>query len=142
MIQGTGLGGITALPALGGYAAPQGALQGLPPALAQEVAPFGIRVPRIEPGGYAPDWVGPSPRRSPEHPAYDGVRATESRSWADRPGDPRATRGAILKVVDADEPPLRIFFGRAPLAIATADYESRLATWNAWQPVSVEAYGV
>jgi hypothetical protein len=28
-----------------------------------------------------------------------------------------------------------------PLGIATADYESRLTTWNEWQPVSVEAQG-
>jgi len=35
----------------------------------------------------------------------------------------------------------RIFFGKTPLAVATRDYESRLATWNEWQPVSVEAAG-
>jgi hypothetical protein len=43
--------------------------------------------------------------------------------------------------VDAENPPLRIFFGEAPLAIATKDYESRLATWREWQPVSVAAHG-
>jgi hypothetical protein len=32
-------------------------------------------------------------------------------------------------------------FGQAPLEVVTADYESRLATWNEWQPVSIEAYG-
>jgi hypothetical protein len=69
------------------------------------------------------------------------VREAQSRSWADKPGDPRATRSAILKVVDADDPPLRIFFGRAPIEVVTKEYESRLATWNAWQPVSIEAYG-
>jgi hypothetical protein len=44
-------------------------------------------------------------------------------------------------LVDSDDPPLRVFFGKAPLAIATADYESRLATWNEWQPLSVAAHG-
>ena len=34
------------------------------------------------------------------------------------PGDPSATRSAILKVVDAEEPPLRIFFGKVPIEIA------------------------
>jgi len=43
--------------------------------------------------------------------------------------------------VDSDEPPLRVFFGETPLAIATADYESRLATWNQWQSLSVAAHG-
>jgi hypothetical protein len=46
-----------------------------------------------------------------------------------------------MKVVDAAEPPLRIFFGKQPIAIATKDYESRLALWNAWLPVSIEAHG-
>ena len=52
-----------------------------------------------------------------------------------------ATREAVLQVVDAENPPLRIFFGEGPLAIATKDYESRLATWREWQPVSVAAHG-
>ena len=57
------------------------------------------------------------------------------------PADPKATRGAILKIVDAEKLPVRIFFGKAPLDIATKYYESRLATWNEWQPVSIEAHG-
>jgi len=56
-------------------------------------------------------------------------------------GNPVATWAAILKVVDAEKPPLRIFFGKAPPQIATKDYTARLATWNEWQPVSVEAQG-
>lgn len=52
-----------------------------------------------------------------------------------------ATRSAVLKVVDAEDPPVRVFFGAAPLAIATADYESRLKAWNEWQPVALEAHG-
>ena len=57
------------------------------------------------------------------------------------PGDPVATRGAILKVVDADRPPLRIFFGESPLGIAKADYASRIAVWEQWNDVSIEAQG-
>ena len=52
-----------------------------------------------------------------------------------------ATRDAVLKVVDAAKPPLRIFFGDGPLAIATQDYESRLAQWREWEPVSIAAHG-
>jgi hypothetical protein len=39
------------------------------------------------------------------------------------------------------EPPLRVFFGRAPLGIAEADYDGRLATWREWQPVAEIAQG-
>ena len=56
-------------------------------------------------------------------------------------GDPTATRSAILKIVDAETPPLRIFFGDGPLGVATADYESRLATWREWEWLSIEAHG-
>ena len=141
IVQVSSLGGVTAFPGIGAYHASKWALEGLSQSLAQEVAAFDIRVTLVEPGGYATDWVGPSARRSDEHPAYDGVRAAEAREWADRPGDPAATRDAIRAVVDAAEPPLRVFFGRGPLAIATADYEARLATWNAWQPVALAAHG-
>jgi hypothetical protein len=44
-------------------------------------------------------------------------------------------------VVDAARPPLRIFFGDGQLAIATKDYESRLATWREWETLSVAAHG-
>ncbi len=57
------------------------------------------------------------------------------------PGDPAASAAAILRVVDAEEPPLRCFFGTQPLAIAEADYEQRLKTWREWQPVAELAQG-
>ena len=57
------------------------------------------------------------------------------------PGDPAASAQAIMRVVDADPPPLRVFFGVAPLAIAESDYANRLATWREWQPVSELAQG-
>jgi NAD(P)-dependent dehydrogenase (short-subunit alcohol dehydrogenase family) len=141
LLQVTSLGGVTAFPGIGAYHASKWALEGLSQSLAAEAAAFGIKVTMIEPGGYATDWLGPSSARSTENPAYATVREAQHADWADEPGDPAATRAAILKVVDAENPPLRIFFGKAPLQVATSDYESRLATWRQWQPLSVEAYG-
>jgi hypothetical protein len=46
-----------------------------------------------------------------------------------------------MKLVDADQPPLRVFFGDGPLGLATADYEQRLATWREWEWLSIEAQG-
>jgi NAD(P)-dependent dehydrogenase (short-subunit alcohol dehydrogenase family) len=141
IIQVSSIGGISAFPNIGAYHASKWALEGFSQALALEVAPFGIDVTLIEPGGYATDWRGSSAKHSEENPAYDEARANRNRTPAGTPGDPKATRGAILTVVDAKKPPLRIFFGTVPLEIATNDYESRLALWNEWQPVSIEAYG-
>lgn len=144
IIQVSSIGGITAFPGLGAYHASKWALEGFSQALAQEVAPFGIHVTLIEPGGFDTDWSGSSAKHADPLPAYDDVRAAvqaaRSKRWA-APGNPEASAAALLKVVDAEEPPLRVFFGSSPLQTAKADYESRLRNWEQWQPVAELAQG-
>lgn len=96
------------------------------------MAGFGIKVTLIEPSGYSTNWAGSSARHATPLAAYDGVReqAAQARARRFTPGDPAATRDAVLRLVDTPEPPLRLFLGEAPLGIATADYEARLATWR------------
>ena len=144
IIQVSSIGGISAFPIVGMYHASKWALEGLSQALAQEVAGFGIHVTLVEPTGFSTDWSGDSAKHSESNPAYDAFKVEVQAARKQRlgvPGDPAATRAAILQVVDAEQPPLRIFFGDGPLAIATADYESRLATWRAWESVSIAAHG-
>jgi NAD(P)-dependent dehydrogenase (short-subunit alcohol dehydrogenase family) len=144
LIQVSSIGGISAFPRVGIYHASKWALEGLSQALAQEVAIFGVHVTLVEPGAFSTDWAGSSSSTSEQLPAYDEVHRVTLETRARRvgnPGDPGATREAILRVVDAEEPPLRVFFGAGPLAIATADYESRLKTWNDWQDVALIAQG-
>jgi NAD(P)-dependent dehydrogenase (short-subunit alcohol dehydrogenase family) len=138
------IGGVSAFPNIGMYHASKWALEGISQALAQEVADFGIKVTIIEPTAYSTDWGGASAKHTTPLPAYEPVREKAAAARAarlTRPGDPTATRDAVLKIVDAENPPLRIFFGDGPLAVARADYESRLATWAEWEDVSVTAHG-
>jgi NAD(P)-dependent dehydrogenase (short-subunit alcohol dehydrogenase family) len=144
ILQVSSIGGVTAFPNVGMYHASKWGLEGLSQSLAQEVAAFGIKVTLIEPTAYSTDWAGPSARHAEPLAAYDSYRegvAEARRQRTASPGDPVATRAAVLEVVDAEDPPLRIFFGDGPLAIATRDYESRLATWREWEPVSIAAQG-
>ncbi|MDI9893529.1 SDR family oxidoreductase [Rhodococcus sp. IEGM 1381] len=144
IVQVSSIGGISAFPNVGAYHASKWALEGFSQALAQEVEDFGIHVTLIEPGGFSTDWSGPSAKKSTDIAAYDPIRDKAAKLRSARqatPGDPSATRSALLKVIDAEKPPLRVFFGDAPLQIATKDYESRLANWREWQPVAVEAHG-
>ena len=144
ILQVSSIGGISAFPNIGIYNASKWALEAFSQSLAQEVAGFGIKVTLIEPGGYSTDWGGASAKHAAPLAAYDEFReqAAEARkARIGTPGDPVATREAVLKVVDAEHPPLRIFFGDGPLRTATADYESRLAEWREWEPVSIEAHG-
>ncbi|TYP86591.1 SDR family oxidoreductase [Blastococcus xanthinilyticus] len=144
ILQVSSIGGISAFPNIGIYNASKWALEGFSQSLAAEVADFGINVTIIEPGAYSTDWSGSSARHATPNPAYDDfrVQAAEARkARAGNPGDPLATREAVLQLVDAKNPPLRIFLGDGPLAIATRDYDSRLAEWRAWEPLSKAAHG-
>jgi NAD(P)-dependent dehydrogenase (short-subunit alcohol dehydrogenase family) len=144
IIQVSSIGGISAFPNVGMYHASKWGLEGISQALSQEVAGFGINITLIEPAGFSTDWAGPSAKRADPLPAYDGMREEAQRFRERRQtaqGNPAATAAAVMKIVDAEKPPLRVFFGDTPLDIAKADYESRLATWEEWQDVAVAAQG-
>jgi len=142
IIQVSSIGGVNAFPTVGLYHASKWALEGFSQSLSAEVAGFGIKVTLIEPGGYATDWSGPSAVRSAELPAYATARANiASLRGSFKPGDPQATAAAILKVVDAAEPPLRIFLGTTGLPMTRAEYTRRLQVWEQWNDVAVAAQG-
>jgi NAD(P)-dependent dehydrogenase (short-subunit alcohol dehydrogenase family) len=137
LIQVSSEGGVIAYPGIGAYHASKWALEGLTQSLAQEVAALGLSVTLVEPGPYGTGWLDAG-SRSAENPAYAHVRAGTGGDW--EIGDPRATRAAMLAVVDADAPPLRVFFGRS-LGHVSEAYASRLAQWRAWEPVAQAAFG-
>jgi NAD(P)-dependent dehydrogenase (short-subunit alcohol dehydrogenase family) len=144
ILQVSSIGGISAFPNIGIYNASKWALEGFSQSLAQEVADFGIKVTIIEPGGFSTDWGGASAKHASANPAYDAYREKAAQLRKARvaaPGNPVASRDAVLQIVDAEDPPLRVFFGDGPLGIATRDYESRLAEWRQWEHVSKVAQG-
>jgi short-subunit dehydrogenase len=142
ILQVSSIGGVTALPTIGLYHASKWGLEAFSQSLAYEVAPFGIKVTIIEPAGYATDWSGASAIRAKAMPEYDGARETIA-GWrkGNIPGDPEATGSAVLKIVDAKDPPLRVFFGTAGLPMLRTEYQKRLSTWEQWNAVSTEAQG-
>lgn len=145
IVQVSSIGGVSAFPNLSAYHAAKWALEGFSQALAAEVAEFGIRVTLVEPGGFATDWAGPSSRHAAPIAAYDDARERRARQRAQQAaagaGDPSASAAALMAVVDAAEPPLRVFFGASAFDIVRPDYESRLATWAAWDHVARQAQG-
>ena len=142
IIQVSSIGGVNAFPTVGLYHASKWALEGFSSSLAAEVAPLGIKVTLVEPAGYATEWGGASASRATPLPAYDAARSTMN-GWRGKniPGDPEATGSAILKVVDAQDPPLRVFFGTVGLPLTRAEYQKRLETWEKWNDVAVESQG-
>ena len=132
---------ITPMPLIGFYSATKAAVEALHEAVAKEVKEFGINVTLIEPGAYATDF-GKSAIRANAMDVYADFRKQFMAGLANlERGDPRATPEAIFKVVDAEQPPLRVILGSTSLPMARAVYADRVATWEAWETVSNAAQG-
>ncbi|SEM88883.1 SDR family NAD(P)-dependent oxidoreductase [Nonomuraea pusilla] len=147
IIQLSSAAGLIAMPLGGAYHASKWALEGLNEALAGEVAEFGVKVTIIEPGGFAtrsgknPDPLNNGHMAQPD-PAYDGLRRRLGAIAGKQPaGDPAAAAQALLKLVDSDNPPLRILFGQGFYPMIQQAYADRLKTWADWQDLSAEAHG-
>lgn len=141
IIQISTIGGIAAFPTLGGYHASKWALEGLTESLAQEVAGFGIKVTLVEPGGFDTDWSSASAVTAEAQPQYVGLHDAMKQRTGEPQPSPIGFGSAILKIVDAEKAPLRVFFGELPTQIAPHIYQQRLAEWAEWAPVSREAEG-
>jgi NAD(P)-dependent dehydrogenase (short-subunit alcohol dehydrogenase family) len=133
--------GITALPLIGFYCATKWAVEALHESLAQEVRAFGLKVTLVEPGAYATDFGKSSQIADVLEPYAEFRKQFLARLAGIERGDPDATAEAILKLVDAKNPPLRLGLGTSILPRARAAYAERLETWEAWEDVSNAAMG-
>ncbi|MCW2877987.1 MAG: short-chain dehydrogenase/reductase, partial [Sphaerisporangium sp.] len=142
IVQVSSIGGVTAFPRLGIYHASKWALEGFSDSLSQEVAPFGIKVTLIEPGGYDTDWGTASAVHSEPNPAYQPMREAMA---AQRQGHqipaPSTTASAVLAVVDAENPPLRLLLSSFAYDVAQSVYGQRQQTWSEWEATSRAAGG-
>jgi NAD(P)-dependent dehydrogenase (short-subunit alcohol dehydrogenase family) len=124
------IGGYAASAGWGVYCSTKFAVEGLTEALALELKPLGIRATVIEPGFFRTDFLDVrSLSVSPSQIADYADTAGAMRSFAEganhaQPGDPAKLARAILQVVDADDPPMRMPFG--------SDTVRRIETKNAF----------
>ena len=124
----------------GVYASTKFAVEGISESLADEVKPLGIHVTIVEPGYFRTDFLdGSSLTTTPA--AIDDYTATPAgavrRIASDlnhkQPGDPARLAKALLQVVDAKEPPLRMPFGSDTVAAIEAKHAfvaEELAKWR------------
>jgi len=139
IINVTSVGSRMATPGLSAYQSAKWAAAGFSAVLAAEVAPLGIHVTSLEPGGMETDWAGSSmhiPEISAPYQATVGAAAT-MHSLSSRPlGDPAKVAQVILQVADMDEPPVRLLLGSEAYAYATAVARAQLASDEQWRELS------
>lgn len=137
IVQISSIGGLIGWPMSGVYNASKFALEGLSEALAGEVAPFGIKLTIVEPGGY---WTGLYSAMTMSRPieAYAEARESLQREVAEASvdSDPRLAAMALMKVVNDPEPPLRVVLGSAVFDMAMEATRRRLEVWSRWENVS------
>ena len=110
--------------------------------LAEEVAPFGVRVMIVDPGPFRTDYAGRSMRPSTPMDADAGTpaRATRDR-FRDQdgvqPNDPAKGAAAIIATVRAPEAPLRLPLGKEAVARIRAKLERQLADLDATTDLSL-----
>ncbi|MFL0241714.1 SDR family NAD(P)-dependent oxidoreductase [Mycobacterium sp. SMC-18] len=123
IVQISSVGGRLARPGLAAYQSSKWAVTGYSGVLAQEVAPLGIKVTVLEPGGMRTDWSGSSMRIAPVRDEYrDTVGAAAQLSQSANLGasDPVKVAALLLDIVEMDTPPARLLVGPDAYRYATA----------------------
>jgi NAD(P)-dependent dehydrogenase (short-subunit alcohol dehydrogenase family) len=142
IIQVSSIGGRLATAGLSAYQAAKWAVGGFSEVLAKEVAPLGIKVTVLEPGGMQTDWAGSSMRVTPISEPYRQTVGAMARLHDDigsgaALGDPAKVARVVLEVAAMDEPPLRLILGSEAYAYATAAAKARTESDAAWQHLTV-----
>ncbi|MFC5745284.1 SDR family NAD(P)-dependent oxidoreductase [Actinomadura rugatobispora] len=149
IFQVSSLGGRITSAGLTAYQSAKWAVGGFSLGLAQEVAPFGVKVTVLQPGGMRTDWAGSSMKVPPVSEPYqqtvgtfaDMIRNADPEAAAADSADPARVAEIIVDLAGRDDAPTQILLGRDALqywdqaAQALAESDAR------WRGVSESAWG-
>jgi NAD(P)-dependent dehydrogenase (short-subunit alcohol dehydrogenase family) len=139
VINISSIGGYAASPGWGVYCSTKFAVEGLTEALAIELKPLGIYATVVEPGFFRTDFLDPqsltvSPGEIADyHETAGAMRDFAGHANHAQPGDPAKLAKAMLALVDAAEPPVRLPFGSdtvARIESKNACVAAELARWR------------
>ena len=128
-------------PGSGFYAGVKSAIEGMSGSLRRELEPLGISVTIVAPGGFRTDFAGRSLQQSASAIADYAETAGKRRKENDtahgrQPGDPAKAADAIIRAIEADEPPAFLLLGSDALDGYRAIAAARAAEIDAWAAVS------
>ena len=123
------------------YAAAKFGVVGFSESLSKEVAPLGVKVTILEPGGFRTDFAGSSTELREGRPEYDstvGASARFQRNYnGKQPGDPAKAAAVLLHVASLSDPPLRLLLGSDSYAAAEKTALEKIESDRRWKDLSL-----
>lgn len=143
VFQVSSLGGRIGTPGLAAYQSAKWAVGGFSTVLAQEVAPLGIKVTVLEPGGMRTDWAGSSMTIFPISEPYQktvGVLADMIRnSSGQQASDPNKVAAIVLQLAERSDAPVRLLVGTDAVEYAAKAAAALAESDKKWHDLSVSA---
>ncbi len=140
ILQISSIGGRIGNAGLTMYQAAKFGLGGFTESLAKEIAPLGIKVTSVEPGGFRTDWAGASMTYAPLVAGYEPTvgMITEFLSKGYEPvGDPDKAAKVMIELAEHPEPPVHLVLGSEAAALLQQGDETRKAEFQQWLPVTL-----
>ena len=141
IIQISSIGGRVGPVGRAAYAAAKFGVEGFSESLAKEVAPLGIKVTIVEPGGFRTDFAGSSTELREGRKEYDatvGAAVRFQRNYdGKQPGDPVKAAAAVLQIAALPDPPLRLLLGSDAYSAAEKQTHQILASDRHWKDLSL-----
>ncbi len=142
ILQISSVGGRLARPGSTGYHAAKWAVGGFTESLAQEVAPFGVKVCALEPGGMRTNWGVRANKETPVllseyEPSVGGVIKALESYWGNEISDPAKVAQLILRLAASDHLPAHLLIGSDAVEFAGQAEATRAAEAERWREFSV-----
>lgn len=124
------------------YGGAKFALEGVSEAVQGEVAPFGVQVTIVEPGPFRTDFIGRSLDRAASpmeeyRPTVGKFLEFLNSIEGKQPGDPVKAAQAIIQIVEAKNPPLRLALGQYAYSKFRKKIASLTEELDAWEAISI-----
>src|SRR5271169_1867519 len=142
ILQISSVGGRLGLPGNTPYHAAKWAVGGFTESLAQEVAPFGVKVCALEPGGMRTNWGTRAQKDTPDllpdyEPSVGAVIEALRSYWGNETSDPVKVAQLILRLASSDRLPAHLLLGSDAVKYAGEAEATRAADAERWREVSV-----
>jgi NAD(P)-dependent dehydrogenase (short-subunit alcohol dehydrogenase family) len=142
ILQISSVGGRLARPGSAGYHAAKWAVGGFTEALAQEVAPFGVKVCALEPGGMRTNWGARANKDTPDllpdyEPSVGAVVEALKAYWGHETSDPVKVAQLILRLAASEHLPAHLLLGSDAVQFAGQAEATRAADAERWRDVSI-----